>query len=194
MAKKHRAHDEEAWSNTKRICQLNDRHVEMARALGMNPRKLPGLRPSPQERWKLPVGEFIEERYRKRFGGDPPDHHPDVPDPGSRKPAPPQRDTHAPERLSHAAQAGELVCYLMNLADDLQTWLAHGTFDPEVMPQVIEELREIAQALDTGAPISAMPAIPAPPYPPRRAFSRRGNQEPQFDDDEIPFFDDEIPF
>jgi hypothetical protein len=48
----------------------------MARALGMNPRKLPGLRPSSQERWKLPVGEFIEERYRKRFGGDPRDHDP----------------------------------------------------------------------------------------------------------------------
>jgi hypothetical protein len=30
----------------------------------MNPRKLPGLRPSPQQRWKLQVGEFIEERYR----------------------------------------------------------------------------------------------------------------------------------
>ena len=61
MAKKGRAHDEEAWTNAKKICRLSARQVEMARALGMNPRKLPGLRPSPQQRWKLPVGAFIEE-------------------------------------------------------------------------------------------------------------------------------------
>lgn len=47
----------------------------MARALGMNPRKLPRLRPSRPQRWKLPVGEFIEESYRKRFGGGPSDQH-----------------------------------------------------------------------------------------------------------------------
>lgn len=61
MATKRRAHHEEAWTNAKEICQLTPRQVEMARALGMNPRKLPGLRPSPAQRWKLPVGEFIEE-------------------------------------------------------------------------------------------------------------------------------------
>src|SRR4029078_11777358 len=42
------------WRNAKRICRLNARQIEMARALGMNPKKLPGLRPSPQQRWKLP--------------------------------------------------------------------------------------------------------------------------------------------
>jgi hypothetical protein len=48
MAKKRRAHDEEPWMNARKICRLTDRQVEMARALGMNPEKLPGLRPSPQ--------------------------------------------------------------------------------------------------------------------------------------------------
>ena len=61
MANTRRAHDDEAWTNAKKICRLNARQVEMARALGMNPRKLPGLRPSAQQRWTLPVGEFIEE-------------------------------------------------------------------------------------------------------------------------------------
>jgi hypothetical protein len=46
----------------------------MARALGMNPKKLPSLRPSPDQRWKLPVSEFIESCYCKRFGGDPLEH------------------------------------------------------------------------------------------------------------------------
>jgi hypothetical protein len=187
MATRHRAHDEDAWRNAKQVCRLNERQVEMARALGMNPRKLPGLRPSPQQRWKLPVGEFIVECYRKRFGGDRLDHHPHVPDPGSRKPSPPQRDTQAPERVRDAALlAGDLVCYLTNLADDLQKWLAHGSIDPEVLPQVREELAAIMAALDTRAPISPIPAIPLPPRPASPSFSRRGRQDRTFDD-EIPF-------
>lgn len=66
----------------------------------------------------------------------------------------------------------DLVCYLMNLADDLQQWLAHGSIDPEVLPQVREELREIAKALDTGAPISPMPALPLPPGAPSLLAAR----------------------
>jgi len=46
MASKHRRYDQEVWRNAKRICKLNARQVEMARALGMNPKKLPSLRPS----------------------------------------------------------------------------------------------------------------------------------------------------
>jgi hypothetical protein len=34
MAKKRRAHDDEAWRNAKTICRLNARQVEMARVLG----------------------------------------------------------------------------------------------------------------------------------------------------------------
>lgn len=181
MAKKGRAHGEKAWRNAKKICRLNARQVEMARRLSMNPNKLPGLRPTPQQRWKLPVGAFIEECYRKRFGSDAHDHNSQVLEPGSRKHA------HAPERLRNAGwQLGDLVCYLINLADDLQKWLAQGTVDREILPQVSEELREIARALDTGAPISPMPAIPLPPRPTRRALSRQDDLEPAFDDD-IPF-------
>jgi hypothetical protein len=81
----------------------------------------------------------------------------------------------------------DLACYLANLADDLQQWLVHGSIDPEVLPQAREELRQIAKALDTGAPISPIPAIPLPPRPTRRDLSRRSDQERAFEDDEIPF-------
>src|SRR5579864_4450674 len=37
------------------------------------------------------------------------------------------------------------VCSTINLADDLQKWLAQGTVASEVLPQVIEELRQIAE-------------------------------------------------
>jgi hypothetical protein len=192
MAKKRRTHDEEAWTNATKICRLEVRQVEMARALGMNPRKLPGLRPSPQERWKLPVGEFIEQRYRKRFGGHPRDEDSRGPEARSRQPSTgvvaADLDADVSERVRDPVwQLSDLACYLVNLADDLQQWLAHGSIDPEVLPQVREELGEIARALDAGAPISPVPAIPVPSGSRRRVFSRRDDQERTVDDDEIPF-------
>ena len=180
--------EEEAWTNAKKICRLTARQVEMSRALGMNPRKLPGLRPSPRERWKLPVGEFIEERYHKRFGGNPRDHDPRGAEPNSRKAARTDRDADAPERVRDPAwQLSDLVCYLMNLADDLQTWPAHGSIDPEVLPQVREELAAIMAALGTRAPISPIPSIPLPPRRGRPHVSRRSSLDRAVDDDEIPF-------
>jgi hypothetical protein len=188
MAKKCRAYDEEAWTNAKTICRLTARQVEMARALGMNPRKLPGLRPGPQERWKLPIGEFIEECHRKRFGGNPRDEHATGPEPHLRRPSRKDPDAGVPECARDPAwQLSDLACYFVNLADDLQQWLVHGSIDPDVLSQVREELLEIVKALDAGEPVSPIPAIPVPPRPTRRDLSRRGGREPAFDDEEIPF-------
>jgi hypothetical protein len=187
MATNGRPYHEEAWRKAKKICRLNARQVEMACALGMNPRKLPSLRPSPQQRWKLPVGEFIEECYRKRFGGGPLDPDPHKPKPGPPKPLTRQRDVDALKGVTDAAwQVEDLVCYLMNLADDLDEWLAQGTVAPEVLPQVIRDLREIVEALETGAPVSPFPAIPQPPRQARYPLSQRGDRKLQ-SDDEIPF-------
>jgi hypothetical protein len=182
MTKNRRAHDEEAWTNAKKICRLSSRQVEMGRALGMNPRKLPRLRPGPHQHWKLPVGEFIEKCYWKRFGAAPRTRGQE---PSARKPS---RDTDASDRVRNPAwQLSDLACYCTNLADDLQKWLAHGSIDPEVLPQVREELQAIAKALDTGESISPIPAIPPPPRPRRGGLSRRRNEERVFDDEEIPF-------
>lgn len=183
MAKKPRQHDEEAWRKAKTICRLNTRQIE---ALGMNPRKLPRLRPDLHERWKLPVGTFIEECYRKQFGVNPQDRKSGDPQPDS-----PHGPSDAPAvRTDRAAtfQVEELVCYLMNLADDLQKWLAHGQVT-EVSPQVSEELRDVARARDTRAWISAIPEILLPPRSVRAALSRgRAQKAPPWDEeDDIPF-------
>lgn len=188
MTKKHRPRDEQAWANAKTICRLTTRQVEMARALGLNPRKLPGLRPNPHERWKLPVGQFIEERYRKRFGGHPHDHGPRGSDPSSHKRSGMHRDARVPGRAEvRLEQASSLVCYLTNLAGDLEAWLEHGSIEPDVLQQVREELQEIVEELATGAPISEMPAIPVPRRPVRDRVPRRDDEERRFEDDEIPF-------
>jgi hypothetical protein len=185
MAKKRRQDDEEAWKNAKTMCRLNTRQVEMARALGISPGKLPTLRPSPHERWKLPVGAFIEECYRKRFGAHPEDNERADP---QRRPLPGSSNAYGAQAVCDAtSQAEELICYLVNLADDLRKWLAHGTVT-DVLPEVSEELRCIAKALDSGAWISAIPEIALPPRSPRGASSRgRSHERPWDDEDDIPF-------
>jgi hypothetical protein len=187
MAKKGRACYEEAWRSAAKKCHLSARQVEMARSLGMNPKKLPRLRPSPQQRWKLPVGEFIEECYWKRFGRDEGGRQLQKSELSASMLPTAQGDVDAFKPIRDAAcQMEDLVCYLMNLADDLQGWLVHGMVAPEVLPKVVQELREIAESLETGAPVTPTPAIPQPPRRARRTLSWRGNRE-YHSDDEIPF-------
>ncbi len=61
------------WIEARRRFRLTDAQVQMARELGMNPKKLGKLDNHKQERWKLPLPLFIEECYCKRFGREQPD-------------------------------------------------------------------------------------------------------------------------
>ena len=61
------------WIEARRKFRLSHAQVQMARELGMNPKKLGKLDNHKQERWKLPLPLFIEECYRKRFGKEHPD-------------------------------------------------------------------------------------------------------------------------
>ncbi len=45
-----------------------ERHrIQMAREMGMNPKKFGGLANTKQEPWKLPLPDFIEKLYFKHF-------------------------------------------------------------------------------------------------------------------------------
>lgn len=61
------------WIEARRKYRLTHAQVQMARELGMNPKKFGGLANHRQETWKLPLPEFIEECYQKRFGKSQPD-------------------------------------------------------------------------------------------------------------------------
>lgn len=54
------------WAEAKRLCRLSEEELRMARELGLNPRKLIKNIPSPGQRWKAPVGEWVCEMYRER--------------------------------------------------------------------------------------------------------------------------------
>ena len=57
----------DAWAEAQRRFHLSDLHIQMARELGLNPKKFGGLANHRQEPWKLPLPEFIAEYYVKRF-------------------------------------------------------------------------------------------------------------------------------
>jgi len=60
------------WVEARRRFHLSHAHVQMARELGMNPRKLGKLDNHDQEPWKAPLPQFIEDLYFKRFGRERP--------------------------------------------------------------------------------------------------------------------------
>ncbi len=53
---------------------MSHAHIQMARELGLNPKKFGSLSNSKQQPWKLPLPEYIEEIYFKRFKKEAPDN------------------------------------------------------------------------------------------------------------------------
>ena len=56
------------WIEVRKRYRLSHAHIQMARELGMNPKKMGKIANSNQELWKMPLPEFIEYLYFKRFG------------------------------------------------------------------------------------------------------------------------------
>ncbi len=119
---------------------------------------------------------------RKRFSGD--SHGHAQVEQGLHKPAGSTASTHA-AKISDAAQVSDLVCYLMNLADDLEILLSKGTIAAAVLPAIAKDLRAIADALESGTSISPFPEITLPSDSVCRAS--RSSDEERTCDDEIPF-------
>jgi len=59
--------DLQRWQEAQKRYRLSDKHVQMARELGLNPKKLGKLVPNRSERWKLPLPRFIEVIYARQF-------------------------------------------------------------------------------------------------------------------------------
>ncbi len=61
------------WIEARKRYHLSHAQVQMARELGMNPKKLGGMGNHRQEPWKMPLPQFIEHRYQRQFGKKMPD-------------------------------------------------------------------------------------------------------------------------
>lgn len=64
----------QVWIDARKRFHLSHAQIQMARELGMNPEKLGKLANHRQEPWKLPLPQFIEDLYSKRFKRKHPDN------------------------------------------------------------------------------------------------------------------------
>ena len=62
------------WIDVRKKYKLSHAHVQMARELGLNPKKFGKLNNGKQESWKAPLPIFIENIYFKRFGKERPEN------------------------------------------------------------------------------------------------------------------------
>lgn len=68
-----KAQKNKKWIEAKKKFRLSNIHIQMAKELGLNPKKFGGLANHKQEPWKAPLPDFIEELYFKRFKKEKPD-------------------------------------------------------------------------------------------------------------------------
>lgn len=61
------------WIEARRRFNLSHAQIQMARELGLNPRKLGRMANHKQEPWKMPLPLYIEYLYEKQLGKDIPD-------------------------------------------------------------------------------------------------------------------------
>lgn len=74
MAKKQKIPEKyQVWIDVRKRYRLSHAHIQMARELGMNPRKFGKIANHKQEPWKAPLPIFIGDLYFKRFGRTRPD-------------------------------------------------------------------------------------------------------------------------
>ncbi len=73
MGRKKLSQDLLDWIEARKRHHLSNAHVQMARELGMNPKKLGKLDNHRQEPWKAPLPQFIEQLYFKSFGKERPE-------------------------------------------------------------------------------------------------------------------------
>jgi hypothetical protein len=65
--------DLQLWIDARKRFHLSHKQVQMARELGMNPKRFGSLANHNQESWKLPLPQYIEHLYFRRFGKEMPE-------------------------------------------------------------------------------------------------------------------------
>jgi len=74
MAKKKRIPEKyQIWIDVRKKYRLSHAQIQMARELGLNPKKFGKLANYKQQPWKAPLPDFIEGIYFKHFGKRKPD-------------------------------------------------------------------------------------------------------------------------
>ena len=63
----------QVWIEARKRHRLSDVQIQMARELGLNPKKLGKIDNHKQEPWKMPLPDFIADLYFRRFRREQPE-------------------------------------------------------------------------------------------------------------------------
>lgn len=75
MAKKNRIpHKFLPWINARKKFRLTHAQIQMARELGLSPKRFNSYADNKDQPWKKPLPEFIESLYEKQFGRTSPEN------------------------------------------------------------------------------------------------------------------------
>jgi aminoglycoside 6'-N-acetyltransferase I len=145
---------ERQWIEARERHRLSDAHVQMARELGLNPRKLGSIDNHRQEPWKAPLPDFITELYRKRFGRDRPEEIVSIEQQvHRRKSAKAARNTARKERQAARAAleaAGTLQIRDLTRAEEKPAAQMLMDLLPKGWPTWQDAIREVREALGRG--------------------------------------------
>ena len=64
----------QVWIDARKKFKLSHAHIQIARELGLNPKKLGNLANHKQEPWKEPLPDYLESLYYKRFKKEKPEN------------------------------------------------------------------------------------------------------------------------
>lgn len=67
-------HKFQPWIRVRKQYRLSHAHVQMARELGLEPRRFGSYADTKDQPWKSPLPQFIESLYLKRFGIERPEN------------------------------------------------------------------------------------------------------------------------
>jgi hypothetical protein len=136
------------WAEAKRRCRLSEEDVRMARGMGLSPLKLIKNIPSPSERWKAPVAEWVRELYRKRHHGRPLERPQPLPAYRERhrdSPVERRRPLPAPEEPEEWGEFAEFAGEDEDRAEPERTWDGEIAEQDRLLLRRQEELRAAAE-------------------------------------------------
>lgn len=153
--------DLQAWADARRRQRLSHAHVQMARELGLNPRKLGKLDNHKAEPWKQPLPQFIEGLYVKRFGRERPEVVTSLEERAHQLLARAKSDRQAAARPRGRRQPGtrrhERVPVLRVPRDRPPAGRAAGAPSSAPSPRGRRSLRRASSTSTTGATSAAIP-------------------------------------
>ncbi|MFG0261266.1 MAG: hypothetical protein ACF788_02625 [Novipirellula sp. JB048] len=62
------------WIDARKKYRLSHAQIQMARELGMSPKRFGRLANTEHQPWKIPLPDFIQSLYEKKFNKSEPDH------------------------------------------------------------------------------------------------------------------------